>query len=103
RRADRGHVGKRVKLLPTTIYWNGLQRFGVIRYPGSAEQVAGAMARQPAPVDELLAEQVDRVDRVWHHNLPPPAAGCPNVDSLEFALEPAEADWLAERIVASTS
>jgi Family of unknown function (DUF6361) len=94
-------AGVRLKILPSTIYWNGLQRFGILRRRGTIDQVTEAAGRQAGSVEEALTELVDRADGTWDPNLPVPPSGFFQLERATFDLDAAEADWLAERIVAS--
>jgi Family of unknown function (DUF6361) len=93
-------AGTRVKILPSTIYWTGLQRFQILRRAGTAEQVAGFM-RAGLTVEEALTELIERPDPVWDPNLPPPPADFFQMDQASFAMGPDEAGWLAERMASS--
>jgi Family of unknown function (DUF6361) len=94
-------AGVRVKTLPSTIYWNGLQRFGILRRRGTIAQVAEGAGRQAGSVEEALTELVDRAEGIWDPNLPAAPTGFFQMERATFDLDTAEADWLAERIVAS--
>ena len=39
-----GVVGEQVQNLPSTIYWNSLRRFGILRHDGTPTQIAGPIA-----------------------------------------------------------
>jgi hypothetical protein len=94
-------AGVRIKTLPSTIYWNGLQRFGILRRRGTIDQVAEGAGRPVGSVEEALTELVDRAEGIWDANLPAEPTGFFQMDRATFGLDVAEADWLAERIVAS--
>jgi hypothetical protein len=93
-------AGVRLKILPSTIYWNGLHRFGILRRSGSIEQLAGSVGHAPT-IEEAVTEMVDRGAGIWDPNLPAPPVGFFQLDEASLTLEPAEAEWLAERIEAS--
>ena len=87
-------AGARVKTLPSTIYWNGLDRLGVL-----------ASSMTPHTVAQLAGPSVDEEDELefrgggaWHPTLPESPLGFPNEHSGGFDLTRAEADWLKERI-----
>jgi len=101
---DAGHVdgligrqaGARVKTLPSTIYWNGLSRLGVLATPmtpRAVAQLAGSAGDGEWDESEL------RCGGPWHPTLPDPPVGFPNKHSGGFALTRTEAEWLRERIV----
>jgi hypothetical protein len=84
-----------VKTLPSTIYWNGLDRLGVL-----------TTSMTPRAVAQLAGPSVDEEDELefrsgnpWHPTLPDPPPGFPNEHSGGFELTRTEAEWLKERIV----
>jgi hypothetical protein len=95
-------AGSRVKILPATIYWNALQRFGILRVGGAQEVVAALDPRRMA-LEEALKEESQQGESVWQRNLPPVPPGFPEVKELNFDLTEDEADWLSERIQESTA
>lgn len=90
-------AGAAVKILPSTIYWNGLQRFNILKVAGSQEVVAGVQPK-PQQFEEALTERVSRTAGAWDEAIPPPPNGFPDVQELTFALGEDEAQWLSERI-----
>lgn len=92
-------AGTRLKILPSAIYWTGLQRFDILQRDGSMEQVAGFM-RGTAGIEEALTELIERPDLVWDPNLPKPPPEFFQMDKTSFDMAPEEAEWLAERIAA---
>jgi hypothetical protein len=94
-------AGTGVKTLPSAIYWTGLQRLGILRVSRTREQVA-AIGRRADALEEALTELVERPDQLWDPNLPDPPDGFFQMDQASFELEPEEAEWLAERIEATT-
>lgn len=94
-------AGKNLKTLPSTIYWNGLLTYGILRWPGGKEQLAHAVAR-PASIEDALTEQVDRADTPWDLHLPPRPSGFPNLEELDFQLTDDEASWLRDRVMAGS-
>jgi hypothetical protein len=90
-------AGVRLKILPSTIYWNGLHQFGILRSAASIEQVAD-LAGSGRLVDDAITEMVDRGDGLWDPSMPRAFPGFFKMSSATFDLEPVEADWLAERI-----
>jgi hypothetical protein len=91
-------AGARLKILPSTIYWNGLQTYGILRWPGSKESIAGGLERSRS-LEDAITEQVDRSDSPWDLHLPDPPAGFPNVEQLTFGLTDDEQAWLRERVI----
>jgi hypothetical protein len=95
-------AGTRLKILPSAIYWSGLQRFDILRRGGSRERVAGLM-RGTEDLEEALTELIDRPDPVWDPNLPAPPPGFFHMDETSFEMALEEAEWLAERIAAAAA
>ncbi len=90
-------AGSSVQLLPSSIYWNSLRRFGILRHDGTMSQVAGL--RQIARPAEDATEFLERSDAVWTPSIPPAPDGFFDLKQCDFALTREEATWLAERIV----
>lgn len=88
--------GVRVKTLPSTIYWNGLLVWGILRRDVSVEGLL-APRTQTAEGDELHA----RLGGDWHPTLPPVPEGFPQVLEGGLSLMAPEASWLRERILDS--
>lgn len=95
-------AGARVKILPSTIYWNALQKFGILRVTGAQEIVAAIDPKRLA-LEEALMEEASQSEGIWQRNLPPVPEGFPESQELNFELSEEEADWLSERIQESTS
>lgn len=89
-------AGRDVQNLPSTIYWNSLRSFGILRYDGTPTQVAGLRQVPPPSVDST--EYLERSDVVWDPNMPGPPEDFFPLTSCDFALTRQEAEWLAERI-----
>ena len=88
-------AGARVKTLPSTIYWSGLDRLGVLASSMSPRTVASIVASLNGEADELAM----RSRGAWHPTIPPAPPGFPNEDSGGFELTFREASWLQERIL----
>ena len=91
-----GVVGEQVQNLPSTIYWNSLRRFGILRQDGTPAQITGL--RQVAPPLDDATEFVERSNAVWDPSMPRPPEDFFALTSCDFALTRQEAEWLAERI-----
>ena len=87
-------AGARVKILPSTIYWGGLTRWGVLTAPMTPKAVAETGRSTDSEEDELAFRSVGP----WHPTMPPAPTGFPNAESGGFDLTPAEAQWLYERV-----
>jgi len=103
---SQGTIGVRarrtLKRLPSAVYWQGLQRLGMLLFPGSREQyhrsLDGFYLRRSARVRNDDGEIVAAGRRRnWHAGLPKAPAGFPQECSL--ALTRAEAEYLRERIM----
>lgn len=93
-----------LKRLPSSVYWQGLGRWGIRIYPGSIHQYHRSLDGFYLSVARAIrnddGEPVDgRTRRNWHFGLPPRPASFPQGASLE--LTPREADYLRERILAA--
>lgn len=95
-------AGARVKILPSTIYWNALQKYGILRVSGAQEFVASIDLRR-VPHEDALAADTQQGEDIWQRNLPPVPTGFPDVRNLTFDLTEEEADWLSEMIQKSTA
>ncbi|MBK6874132.1 MAG: hypothetical protein IPJ14_19030 [Kineosporiaceae bacterium] len=90
-------AGPNVKVLPSTIYWSGLARYGVLRRDVAPNRL-GAAGGQEA--DDELAER--RLGD-WHPTLPPAPATFPSTLEGGFDLTNDEASWLGERMRSAAS
>lgn len=97
-------AGPNVRQLPSTAFWTALSEWDILTWPGSIAETLDRTRhlrsrRQPDDADELA----DRAASVWHPAMPECPAGFP-YDTLAggFDLRRDEADWLRERILATT-
>ena len=88
-------AGAGVKNLPSTIYWNGLLTFGILRRDVGLDQLVGRRQRETA--EELAT----RDGHDWHPTLPPVPDGFPSTLHGGLDLTASEAAWLRERILDS--
>ena len=105
--AATGVIGERARAtlqrLPSNVYWLGLNMWGLRFFPGSQDQYhrsldrfyAASGSRRNARTAEDDAPD-EAASANWHPQLPPVPAGFPT--NVSFALTPAEAEYLAERI-----
>ena len=107
--ANEGVIGREagaaLRTWPITIYWNGLERWGVRQYRGSISSYYSALRRPPSWLSENgapaergedgSAETEDRRPGNWAP-IPPAPRDFPNVATFE--LTPAEAGFLSDRI-----
>jgi hypothetical protein len=85
-------AGPAVKVLPSTIYWSGLIRYGILARDTAPDQLTVPVAGTEA--DELAV----RVAGDWNPTLPAAHAGFPGHGAVGLDLLPEEAVWLAEQI-----
>ncbi len=86
--------GAKVKTLPSTIYWNGLLTWGILRRDIAPDGIAADRAEHDT-ADELVA----RVQSDWHPTIPAAPDGFPHRVEGGLALTAPEAAWLRERIL----
>ena len=90
------YAGPAVQTLPSTIYWNSLKRFRILRHDGTAAQTAGL--RQTSSSQDDATEFLEHSDAVWDPSIPAAPDDFFSLTSCDFALTHDEASWLAERI-----
>ncbi len=90
-------AGAAVRILPSSIYWNTLRRFGILRREGTEGQVAGL--RQISRPQDEATEFLERSDSVWAPSTPSAPDDFFDFEICNFTLTQDEATWLAERIV----
>lgn len=96
---DHGLIGRRagpaVKLLPSSIYWSGLRRYGILRVSAAVDELRPPRAsREPA-----LDEWDTRPATNWDPSMPTHPAGFPKEVDDGLQLRREEAEWLRERIL----
>lgn len=91
------YAGAAVRILPSSVYWHSLRRFGILRRDGTEGQVAGL--RQIARPQDEATEFLEHSDAVWAPSIPAAPGDFFTYESCNFALTHDEATWLAERIV----
>ncbi len=95
-------VKDRLKILPSTIYWSGLHRWGICLFPGHQDQyhrsLDGFYASQSRTLRADDGERLGGVRmRNWHPGLPSAPANFPAAVSLR--LRKVDAEYLKERIL----
>lgn len=94
-------AGEKLKRLPSSIYWSGLESWGIRQFPGSIESYFAALPHWPKDTgkdhveDDMSGAQRHR--HLWHDRMPQPPKGWP--DTVDFDLEPDEASFLVDRLV----
>ena len=90
-------AGASIKILPSTIYWSGLHRWGILTDWVSQDELG--LHRPDRKGAEELAER-DIGD--WHPTLPSPPEEFPDRPTGGFRLTSDESGWLRERLLIST-
>lgn len=93
-------AGRLVRRLPSSVYWHGLRRLGILRFHGSEYEYRNEIAHQGVGVARLTTddgEPVDDSDRgLWDPRLPEPPDAWR--DATTFTLTDEEADYLEHRV-----
>jgi hypothetical protein len=95
-------AGGALKRLPSSVYWAGLQSWGIRQFHGSQDQYHRALdeiyrRRRFAERREDGEAGWERAPETWHPSLPEPPARFPA--EADFKLTVREAEFLRERIV----
>lgn len=95
---------KMLKRLPSSVYWQGLARWGIRVYPGSIDQyhrsLDGFYLSSSRALRDDDGEPVGGVrSRNWHSGLPRRPGAFPQ--NATFRLTRAEAEYLRERVLAN--
>lgn len=94
-------AGEKLKRLPSSIYWSGLESWGIRQFSGSIDAYFAALPHWPKDTgkdhveDDMSGAQRHR--HLWHDRMPQPPKGWP--DTVDFDLEPDEASFLVDRLV----
>lgn len=93
---------RKLKRLPSAVYWGGLGTLGIRLFSGSPDQYHRGLDRFYREQERARASREDREaenrERVhWHPHLPEPPADHP--DHASFALRRVEAEYLQDRIL----
>lgn len=91
-----GRVRRGLRQVPSTIYWQGLARWGIRRTSGTREQWGRAVARSAGLATDDDGQLVASGASWWHAGLPEPPDGWPHQASLRLRL--VEAEYLRDRI-----
>lgn len=93
-------AGANLKTLPSSIYWAGLQQFGIFKLRGKTIRQFGRIATREVVRSEYEGEVVDQYNSFWS-DLPKPPARFFTFASADMNLTREEAEWLTERIIAT--
>lgn len=92
---------ERLRRLPSSIYWNGLRKWGIRAFPGSQDEyhrsLDGFYRRRASDLINDDKQYVERPARNWRGDLPAPPEDFP--EKASFALPVDEAEYLRDRIV----
>jgi hypothetical protein len=99
----RGLIGQRaganVSLLPSTIYWSALARFGILLRSDLSLRQYGRAASQTASALEYDDELAERTASFWLREMPEAPDDFFKFEEADFHLLPEEARWLCERLI----
>lgn len=91
-------AGEALKTLPSAIYWSMLRHYRILADPSLSRDDALRLDGRGMVAGDLGDESVGRF-RAWSATLPAPPDGFPKSIPNGFALQPAEAAWLRDRIL----
>ncbi|MER9450159.1 DUF6361 family protein [Mesorhizobium sp. M0254] len=97
------NAGPKLKRLPASVYWSGLETWGIRRFAGSIDAYAASMPSWPNDAGKDHVDDDHGASRStptpWHPRLPPAPKGM--FDSASFALSGYEAEFIVDRLVES--
>jgi hypothetical protein len=96
-------AGKGLKRLPSSVYWAGLQKWGILHFPGSQDQyhrAIGAIYKRRQDIHESReeGEALTRGVLTWNPRLPQAPEGFP--EKLDLQVTRKEAEYLLDKIAA---
>lgn len=100
-------AGKTLKRLPSSVYWSGLESWGIRHIPCSLDEyhrhVDEVYHRRDTSRSRHEDDGFSEPETItWHPRLPGPPEGFPDdIEDLSFQLSREEADFLLDRIVKS--
>jgi hypothetical protein len=93
-------AGENIQRLPSTIYWQGLRRWGIRLFEGSTERYHASLDRYYREERDSRSseggELLEKAHRNWFGSLPPPPTTLFSQTTFELTLD--EAEFLSERI-----
>jgi hypothetical protein len=89
-------AGGNVRRLPSSVYWRGLQRLGMLRFNGSEVDYARQLRLVERSLRNDDGEPVDADRSSWDPRLPKPPEGW--LDSTNFELSPEERAYLIDQV-----
>jgi hypothetical protein len=94
--------GLELKTVPSSIYWSGLQKFGIFKLQGRSIQQFGKLVMKQLEDTEFEGEFVGSGSPFWCE-LPPAPGNFTDFSFAELKMTGTEARWLAERIITTSS
>jgi hypothetical protein len=91
-----------LKTVPSSIYWSGLQKFGIFKLQGRSIQQFGKLAAKHREDIEYEGEFVGRGSPFWCE-MPAPPKDFFRFDFAELRLSQKESEWLSERIISTST
>lgn len=91
-----------LKTAPSSIYWSGLQKFGIFKLPGRSIQQFGKLVAKSREDIEYEGEFVGGGSPFWC-DMPPPPSSFKDMKFAELHLTKTEANWLSEQIISNAS
>ena len=98
-------AGLHIQRLPHSVYWQGLRRWGILRFQGSEEEYRrGLDVGYGRRGRTMRADDGEPIDDGWAPNWDPHLPPMPNslLEEATFGLEREEADYLVHRIATRT-
>ena len=92
-----GRVGPSVKNLPSSIFWSGLQQYGILTHDTDPSHL-GTLTGTGGDAATELAE---RTEGDWRPGIPPAPRNFPREVDGGFAMSPDESEWLAARMTSA--
>jgi hypothetical protein len=91
-----------LKTVPSSIYWSGLQKFGIFKLQGRSIQQFGKLVAKSRENVEYEGEFVGGGSPFWC-DMPPPPSGFKDMKFAELRLTQTEANWLSEQMISTSS
>lgn len=97
------NAGRELKRLPASVYWAGLENWGIRLFPGSIDSYAASLPSWPKESSRDHDEDDYGANRsrlaLWHPQLPAAPKGL--FENVSFALSDEEAEFIVDRLNAS--
>ncbi|TCB38814.1 hypothetical protein E0J02_26595 [Rhizobium leguminosarum bv. viciae] len=97
------NAGAKLKRLPASVYWAGLETWGIRRFSGSIDAYATSLPSWPTNIGKDHEDDDHSAGRIvptpWHPRLPKPPKDM--LEKTSFALTDEEAGFVVDRLVDS--